>query len=709
LAKEATIDDLRREPVPEQALVPSRVRWLPLVVFVVLAVVAGSTAWVVRGTVQRQEDQLLKERAGEVAVVLQTAFSSFSSAFPVIAVVGGTGDQAAFTQATTSLVQPTTEVIGVAESRADALDVVATTNDQVAARGADVPPAIEPLLRRALTTPGLVTDVTGSGGDARLTIAAAVPGPRPLVAFSRTKVNPSTPTPSPPGSPFSELDIALYAADQPDDARLVLTTTDKVHDVDGPGSVDQRLVTVGADKWLLLTRSREPLVGSFATNLPWFVLAVGLLTAALVAVLIEILVRRRLYVLRLVDERTRELEVLQVAERDAREAAELANQSKSEFLSRMSHELRTPLNAVSGFAQLLQLGRLDETQHESVEQILKGANHLLDLINEVLDITRIESGSFALSPEPVLVSDIIGDVTDLMGSLATHQGIHLVGAAGGGCDIHVLADRQRVKQILLNLVSNAIKYNRTGGTVAISCHGQESDVLRIQVADTGFGIRDEHLSGLFTPFERLGAELTNIEGTGIGLPLSKRLAEAMGGTLDYETTPGRGSTFWVDLPIVEGPVERYVRLDSHRHGDQPTAPEPTMSKVVYVEDNLENLKLVERVLEQRNDIEIIAAMQGGLGLELVREHMPKLVLLDLHLPDTTGDKVLQQLRSDPDTAGIPVIILSADATPGQATRLLALGARAFLTKPLDIRALLAHIDEAVTDQRRDTNSLRAAE
>jgi signal transduction histidine kinase/CheY-like chemotaxis protein len=692
------MNDEREEPTRT----PRRVRWLPLVVFVALAAIAGSTAWVVKGTVQRQEDQLLKERAGEVAVVLQTAFGSFSSAFPVVAVVGGTGDQAAFAQATKALTQPTTEVIGVAEPRGAALDVVATTNEDTMTRGGNVPASIEPLLRRALTTPGLVTDVAGSGADARLTVAASVPGPRPLVAFSRSKLTPSTPAPAPPGSPFSELDIALYAADRPDDARLILTTT--TDRIDQAPNVDRRVVILGADTWLLLTRSREPLVGSFATMLPWFVLAVGLITAALVAGLMEVLVRRRLYVLRLVDERTRELELLQVAERDARQAAEAANRSKSEFLSRMSHELRTPLNAVSGFGQLLQLGTLDEAQQESVDQILKGANHLLDLINEVLDITRIESGNFALSPEPVLVSDTIGDVVDLMGGLAKHQGIHLVGAAASGCEVHVLADRQRVKQILLNLVSNAIKYNRAGGTVAISCRTVTGDVLRIQVADTGFGIHDEHVACLFTPFERLGAELTSIEGTGIGLPLAKGLAEAMGGTLDYETTPGRGSTFWIELPIVEGPVDRYVRLDSHRHDDQPVAEKPTPSKVVYVEDNLENLKLVERVLARRTDIEIIAAMQGGLGLELVREHAPKLVLLDLHLPDTTGDKVLQQLRSDPATAAIPVIILSADATPGQATRLLALGARAFLTKPLDIRALLAHIDEAVGDAARTTTA-----
>ena len=389
---------------------------------------------------------------------------------------------------------------------------------------------------------------------------------------------------------------------------------------------------------------------------------------------------------------------LEQAQREARAAAEAANRSKSEFLSRMSHELRTPLNAVLGFAQLLELAELTDEQREAVAHILKGGRHLLDLINEVLDISRIESGQLFLSPEPVLVSDLLRDVLDLIRPLASGRSASLVADGADRCAHYVLADRQRLKQILLNLLSNAVKYNRPGGTVAVSCGAPSDGWLRINVADTGPGIRPEHLAQLFTPFERLGAEQTDIEGTGIGLTLSRRLAEVMGGTLDVATTLGRGSTFWVELPLVEGPVQRYERLG----GGAPTTTQAGLPvgrryPVLYIEDNLSNLELVQRVLARRHEVEVIPAMQGRLGLELAREHRPALVLLDLHLPDIGGDQVLQCLRDNPATAAIPVIILSADATPGQMQRLISAGATAYLTKPLDVRELLRLLDEALTD------------
>ncbi|MBV9934590.1 MAG: response regulator, partial [Actinobacteria bacterium] len=251
-------------------------------------------------------------------------------------------------------------------------------------------------------------------------------------------------------------------------------------------------------------------------------------------------------------------------------------------------------------------------------------------------------------------------------------------------------DRQRLKQVLINLVSNAIKYNRPGGSVALSCERRDSARLLIKVHDTGPGIRPDHLDLLFMPFERLGAEQTNIEGTGIGLALSRRLAEAMGGTLSVDSAVGQGTTFYIDLPLVEGPVERFERLNGE--------PEPVREavtprrKILYIEDNLSNLRLVERILARDVDIELISAMQGRLGPELAREHQPELILLDLHLPDTTGDEVLRQLRDDPQTASIPVAVVSADATAGQIRRLLAEGAVAYLTKPLDVAELRALVD-----------------
>jgi signal transduction histidine kinase/ActR/RegA family two-component response regulator len=387
------------------------------------------------------------------------------------------------------------------------------------------------------------------------------------------------------------------------------------------------------------------------------------------------------------------------ARREAQEAAETANRSKSEFLSRMSHELRTPLNAVIGFGQLLQLTDLTAGQRESVDHILKGGRHLLSLINEVLDISRIEAGELALSPEAVFATDLIVEAAELMRPLADNHGVRLVFERSGVCDCFVFADRQRTKQVLINLLANAIKYNRAHGTVAITCERTSEATLQILVSDTGHGIAAEHLGLLFTPFERLGAEQTEIEGTGIGLALSRRLAEAMGGRLGARSVLGEGSTFTLELPLVEGPVERYERLRVHTGVTVATQVEGR-HRVLHIEDNAANLKLVERIFEQRQSVEVIAALHGRLGLELAREHEPILILLDLHLPDMDGGQVLQRLRDDPVTASIPVVVVSADATPGQVKRLLAAGASAYLTKPIDVTELLGVLDEALEQSAR---------
>jgi PAS domain S-box-containing protein len=377
----------------------------------------------------------------------------------------------------------------------------------------------------------------------------------------------------------------------------------------------------------------------------------------------------------------------------ARLAAEAANQAKNEFLSRMSHELRTPLNAVIGFAQLLELDDLPAEQSESVGQILKGGRHLLGLIDEVLDLARIETGRLKLSPEPVVVADVFADVVELVRPLASASNVQFVDwrAAEG---LHVLTDRQRLTQILLNLVSNAVKYNRPGGTIRLACEHARAGCLRIDVIDTGPGIRADDLPLLFAPFERLGAEQRGVEGTGIGLALSRHLAEAMGGSLDVTTILGRGSTFSLVLPEAKGPVERYERLD----GDLVlTTSPPRRGTVLHIEDNLSNLKLVERILARQGSIDVVAAMHGRLGMELAREHRPRLVLLDLHLPDMGGDDVLRQLRNDPVTRSIPVVIVSADATRGEIQRVLAAGATGYITKPIDVRELLRLLDTVLSD------------
>jgi len=381
--------------------------------------------------------------------------------------------------------------------------------------------------------------------------------------------------------------------------------------------------------------------------------------------------------------------------RGAQQAAEAANRSKSEFLSRMSHELRTPLNAVLGFSQLLKLGALPGDDTEPVDQILKGGRHLLDLIDEVLDITRIETGRLLLSAEPVLVSDLVGESLDLIRSLAEKRQIILV-ADETGMSEYVFADRQRSKQVLLNLLSNAVKYNHPRGSVAVSCRAMGATRLRIGIADTGPGIRPEQMDRLFAPFDRLDAASTDIEGTGIGLALAKNLAEAMGGALVVESVVGRGSTFSVELPRVEGPVERYERLGP----DVAPAITPAnghrlpgrTSKLLHIEDNPSNLRLIERILSRRDDVVVVSAMQGRFGIELARQHQPALILLDLHLPDIGGEEILHRLREDPATAAIPVVMVTADATAGQVQRLLSAGAAAYLTKPLDVAQLLEVID-----------------
>jgi PAS domain S-box-containing protein len=378
---------------------------------------------------------------------------------------------------------------------------------------------------------------------------------------------------------------------------------------------------------------------------------------------------------------------LERAQTDARLAAESANRSKSEFLSRMSHELRTPLNAVLGFAQLMEMGELSVEQAEATTHILRGGRHLLDLINEVLDISRIETGQLALSTEPVLLGDVLAATVDLVAPLAAEHDVTVAITTMGGAQ-HVLADRQRLKQVLLNLLSNAVKYNRSHGRVEVGVEPIRPGRVRVTVSDTGPGIAAEKLDRLFTPFDRLGAEQSSIEGTGIGLALSRRLVEAMAGELGVDTTPGVGSRFWFDLPAAEGPIDRYERENGPtrqpRQGAGPSDPKYT---VVHIEDNLANLALIERILAQQSATRLVPATEGRQGIELVRRHQPDLVLLDMHLPDLNGDQVLHMLKDDPATAAIPVVMLSADATTGQVQRLIEAGAEGYLTKPLDVQQL----------------------
>ena len=386
-----------------------------------------------------------------------------------------------------------------------------------------------------------------------------------------------------------------------------------------------------------------------------------------------------------------ELKQAQDALRAARDEAERANQAKSQFLSRMSHELRTPLNAILGFGQLLEMDSLGPQQRDSVDHILKAGRHLLGLIDEVLDIARIEAGRLRLSLEPVPVNQVLDGARSLVRTLAAERNMRVEIEAAETFNLHVLADRQRLQQVLLNLLSNAIKYTPEGGTVTLLCQEAPGSRVRFKVSDTGPGIPPDKLAVLFTPFERLGVEASGIEGIGLGLALSKGLAEAMGGTMGVESAVGRGSTFWVELAGAENLNAETERVA----GQVPVSPVTRGSTVLYIEDNLSNLRLIEQVLARRPGVRLLSAMQGRLGLELAREHRPSLVLLDLQLPDMPGDEVLRRLREDPRTSQIPVVVISADASPGQVQRMLSAGARTYLTKPIDVREFLRILDETV--------------
>jgi PAS domain S-box-containing protein len=405
-----------------------------------------------------------------------------------------------------------------------------------------------------------------------------------------------------------------------------------------------------------------------------------------------------------VTERRRAQHAVQLAMQeaeDARESAERANRAKSEFLSRMSHELRTPMNSILGFAQLLGRKDLPGDQRKAVDHILKAGHHLLNLINEVLDIARIETDRQPFSLEPVRVSAVLQETLNLIRPLAAQRECRIDDDVSSAGDAHVRADRQRLTQVLLNLLSNAVKYNRPGGSVNITCDQMEDDrggaTVRIHVHDTGPGIPPEKLDYLFTPFERLGAQHTDVEGTGLGLALSRRLVEAMGGTIGITSTSEQGSTFTLCLPTADNPLSRFQGPVGVERRREPR-PNTRSAKILYIEDNLANLTLIETILATRPHVKVIPALQGQLGLDLAWEHGPDLILLDVHLPDMAGDEVLGRLRSDARTARTPVIVITADAMPGRDARLLDRGAQAFMTKPIDVERFLTTVDRFLAER-----------
>lgn len=385
--------------------------------------------------------------------------------------------------------------------------------------------------------------------------------------------------------------------------------------------------------------------------------------------------------------------------RKARLEAENANIAKSEFLSRMSHELRTPMNSILGFAQILEMGDLTPGQKKSVNHILKSGKHLLGLINEVLDISRIEAGRLSISIEPIKVSGILDEMVDFIRPLSIQNSIKIISDYSSNLQLYVRSDRQSLKQVLLNLLNNAVKYNKPNGLVRIrvqSIQGESKDneMIKISISDTGIGISENDIPKLFMPFERIGANKTEIEGTGLGLTVVKKLIDNMGGIIGVESTPDQGSTFWIQLPAAESQLS--ILQNSDIQTDESLESLPKKGTILYIEDNSSNVELVEQILTyQRPGIHLISNMNGRQAIVLAIEYRPDLILLDLNLPDIHGSEVIKMLKNNPETKNIPVVVLSADAMQKQIGNMLSAGANNYLTKPLEIPAFLKLIDEYI--------------
>jgi PAS domain S-box-containing protein len=376
---------------------------------------------------------------------------------------------------------------------------------------------------------------------------------------------------------------------------------------------------------------------------------------------------------------------LRIAEelRRAREGAERANRAKSEFLSRMSHELRTPLNAVLGFAQLLESEELGPAEHESVGRILRGGYHLLNLVNDMLDISAIESGQLPMTIERVSATDAIADTLELIRPLADERAIRL-GADLPGTELALAANERRLKQVLLNLISNAIKYSPVGADVTVQADRIDDARARIDVVDTGPGIAPDQLERVFVPFARVGTSGT-AEGTGLGLALSRGLVEGMGGTLTVQSSPA-GSRFTVELREAGSAATP---------AQQAPAADARVRRVIYIEANESNVQVVDGLCRRRGDIELHSTMRGDAGLELAHRLVPDVVIVDLHLPDMPGEDVVRELRADDTLRDTAVIVLTADVTQDREQRLREAGASAYLTKPVDLGRLQDELDRAL--------------
>lgn len=393
---------------------------------------------------------------------------------------------------------------------------------------------------------------------------------------------------------------------------------------------------------------------------------------------------------------------------NARAAAEKANLAKSEFLSSMSHELRTPLNAVLGFAQLMasETPPPSAAQKQSIDQILQAGWYLLRLINEILDLAMIESGKVTMSQEAMSLADVLEDCRAMIDPQAQQRGIRMSFPRFDNL-YYVHADRTRVKQVMLNLLVNAIKYNRDGGTVTVQCAMSGDSKVRVSVSDTGAGLAPDQVAQLFQPFNRLGQEGTAKEGTGIGLVVTKQLVELMGGVIGVSSTPGVGSVFWIELSASSAPalvfggageisLEELDQIGSGADLEQRT--------LLYVEDNPANLALVEQLIGRRSDLKLLTAVNGHLGVQMAHQHQPDIILMDINLPGISGFDALAILQNDPSTAHIPVMALSANAVPRDIEKGLEAGFFRYLTKPIQVKEFMSALDVALL-HAADSNKL----
>jgi len=395
---------------------------------------------------------------------------------------------------------------------------------------------------------------------------------------------------------------------------------------------------------------------------------------------------------------------IEQALRKSEELAAAGSQAKTDFLSGMSHELRTPMNAILGFAQLLQTepdAPLRESQQRFVKQIMKAGAHLLALIDQALDLSRIEAGKLALSLERVKLKNLIEETLPMVHHLATQRQIAPITVSVADAD--VIADYGRLKQILLNLLSNAVKYNRVGGSISITASPNET-MVRIAVTDTGQGVPQKRMQELFQPFNRLGVESASVEGTGIGLALSKRLVEAMGGAIGVESDEGIGSTFWITLPVASASVsevnDRQAALEISE-STKTTAEDPDIGihvqdkKILYIEDNPANVTLMVELIRRFKNLHLVTAHTAEIGLAMAQQDGPDLIIMDINLPGMDGFAALQILQGNPLTASIPVMALTANAMPSAVERGMAAGFYSYHTKPIQIDTLSRSISQAL--------------